>query len=233
MNNDFLFSNKFRGKDEVIQLSTYSKLKGKDFDLKKKENIQKLIELTKLKKIIATKQIHSNKVLTINKDNMNLAEKIEADAMISNVKGVGLMVLTADCVPVSLYDPTTESVGVVHAGWKGSILGITKETIVAMKKTFNSDPKDIIAVIGPSAGGCCYEVNKEMIDAFKVKYGDECFNENKLDLWRVNKSQLLEAGLKIENIEIQKICTICDIRFFSYRRQEKNAGRFGTLIALK
>jgi len=230
---DFFFSKKYKNIKNVIQFSTFSKFDTKDFDLQKDINLNKITDITKLKSIIKTNQVHGKNVFLLKKNNLTLAYKTEADAMITNIENIGLMVLTADCVPISLYDPKTISIGIIHAGWKGTKNNIANKTIKAMQKYFNLDPKNIVAIIGPSAGPCCYEVDKKMIKIFKEKYNHKCSAENKLDLWELNKNQLLDVGLKNENIEIQKICTICDNRFFSYRRQGKMAGRFGTIIALK
>jgi polyphenol oxidase len=229
----FLYSNKLQSLADIMQFSTLSAYEDSPLDLKSVKNLNKLKKIVGTEKIVKSKQVHSDKVLLVNNKNLALTDKIEADALITRLQNIGLMVLTADCVPISLYDPQSKSVGIIHAGWKGTKLNINRKTVDKMKEVFKSDPKKILAVIGPSAGPCCYEVSEEMIKEFRFSYGKNCINKNKLDLWEINKQQLLNLGVLEGNIEIQKICTICDKRFFSYRRQGEKAGRFGTIIALK
>jgi YfiH family protein len=88
------------------------------------------------------------------------------DAMITSIPEVPLVILVADCAVVSLYDPVNRAVGVVHAGWKGTVAGLAAKTVMKMAETFGSDPGKLVAGIGPSIGPCCYEVGGEVIDRF-------------------------------------------------------------------
>ena len=102
----------------------------------------------KRKNLILMHQTHSNKVIEIKKNNCN--KKIIADAMITKMRGTSLGVLTADCVPIILYDIKNNIIGCIHAGWKGAYLNIIKKTIFKMKKM---RPKNkIYASIGPCIG---------------------------------------------------------------------------------
>ena len=101
-------------------------------------------------------QIHSSIVNKI--DEKNIGQRIDGDALITNVKEVPLLILTADCVPVVIIDPKNKAVGVAHAGWRGTYDKICKNTIDEMIKNYKSNPEDLICVIGPSIGPCCYEV---------------------------------------------------------------------------
>ena len=197
-----------------------------------------------LNHFIFADQVHGDNItiITENEKGMgtsNLDTAIpETDGMITNVHGICLMVLVADCVPLLFYDPVKKVVGASHAGWKGTIKLIGKKTVEAMVDNYGCDPKDIIVGIGPSIGPCCYEVSQDVIGEVKKVFGDKhikpldngkgCF-----DLWSANKQPLIEAGVNEKNIEISDMCTICnnDV-FFSNRYYKGRTGRFGAGIML-
>ena len=106
-----------------------------------------------------------------------------------------------------------------------------------MHQKLGAEPGRIIAGIGPSAGKCCYRIGPDVVDKFKqAGLAEQCCQQRQgrfyLDLQRGNYRQLLKSGLRAENIEIMDICTICDDRFFSYRRDGSAAGRFGLIAAI-
>ena len=195
-----------------------------------------------------TRQEHGNKVFLINNENVlqnnnSLTSAIPvSDALITDCKGICLLIFVADCVPVLLFDYKKKVIGLVHAGWKGTASLITSKTVQQMQSHYECRVQDIVCAIGPSVGPCCYEVGSEVID--KVR---ECFpeglklihspnNGNKyfFDLWRANKIQLRSCGIPEENIEIASICTFChpDL-FFSSRKEHKLTGRFAAGIMLR
>ena len=98
------------------------------------KNLKRVAEVmnVKLKHLILMNQTHSNKVLEINKK--NYTKKINSDAMITNMNGIVLGVLTADCVPILIYDKKNKIIGCIHAGWKGAFKGVIKNTISKMRK---------------------------------------------------------------------------------------------------
>jgi YfiH family protein len=165
------------------------------------------------------------------------AEGIRADALLTDLPGVVLTILTADCVPILLCDPVRKVVGAVHAGWKGSRLEILRKTVEEMERRFGSDPGEILAAIGPAIGRCCYEVGPEVAEHFTEVEGAVVPGEGErfmLDLKAVNRSQLLEAGLKDAHIETSPGCTACESdRFFSYRKEGGCDGRFMSCIMLE
>ena len=177
-------------------------------------------------------QVHDKNVLEIYEDTIN--EIKDYDALVTKVPGKILMTCFADCVPILLFDPKNKIVASIHSGWKGTVKQIAKDTIEYMEEKYKSDVEDIIAVIGPSIGPCCFEVKgdvkKQFIDMFGIGV---CIN-NKIDLWLANKLQLLNCGLKEENIECMNICTCCnDDKFYSYRKGDVEEGRFSAFIMLK
>lgn len=164
------------------------------------------------------------------------------DAMVTNVAGVCLMVLSADCVPILMYDPAKEVIGVVHAGWKGTLCLIARKTAKVFQEQFGSSPHDIRAGIGPSIGPCCFEVGPEVISQARDRLGtSKEYIRNKsangkgyFDLWGANLRQLVQAGIPEKNIEVAQMCTCehADV-FFSHRSDKGQTGRFGAGIVIR
>ena len=190
---------------------------------------------------IVANQTHSDNIKLITQKETkgweSLSDAIEdCDALITDVKGVVLTILTADCVPILLYDRQKEVVAAVHAGWKGTKAQIVSKTVQKMSEMYGCDPKDIIAGIAPSIGRCCYEVGEDVVAHFS--HIPEGFtpvgHKYMLDLPFINKQQLLNAGIQEENIEMSHVCTACNVdRFFSYRKEQGCSGRFMSMIGIK
>jgi len=189
---------------------------------------------------IVANQTHSNHVKIISKrEEQGWSSKESAifncDSLITNQKNIMLTMLTADCVPILLFDPKKNLVSAIHAGWRGTKDEIVIQTVEKMKEEFNSDPKDIIAGIAPSIGRCCYEVDLGVAKYF-IKYNsvfDKIEEKYMLDLPLINKKQLLNSGLKDENIELSNICTSCKVDdYFSYRKENGCSGRFMSMIGI-
>ncbi len=187
-----------------------------------------------LRDLIYMDQIHSSNIALI--DNSMQTKIPDTDALITNEKGIYLMVLVADCIPILFFDPVKKAVGAAHAGRAGTFQNISEKTVKKMKESFKSNPEDIIACLGPSIRECCYEVSKEIADITVKNFGEKYIKKRDggyyLNLQELNKDQLLKAGLKEENIEISKECTRCEKKYFSYRR-EGVTGRFAAIISLK
>ena len=192
-----------------------------------------------LKNLSKNKQIHSNIVNKVDKD--NIGQIIDGDAIITNEKNVPLLILTADCVPVVLVDKVNKAVVLVHAGWRGTYGKICSETLQSMKENYNTNTEDVVAIIGPSIGKCCYEVSYDLVEKFSalLPNADEKIYEIRdekyyLDLWEINTQILKEFGVLKSNIINMNICTSCNCdRFFSYRKHEKTPKRIGTFIEIK
>jgi len=193
----------------------------------------------KFESMTAAKQVHNNKVAVVKREmrgkgaNDHGSALDEIDAMVTDIPDILLMIQVADCVPLLLYDPKQKVIAAAHAGWRGTVLEIARNTVNSMVKRFKSDPAYIYVGIGPSIGPCCYEVGHEVIreaskDLIKTRNG-----KNYFDLWEANKSQLIEAGIPASNIEISRICTHCNSdTFFSSRAGGGVTGRFGAGIML-
>lgn len=190
---------------------------------------------------IVANQTHSDNISIITSSNKTwLSEQEEhaienCDALISNQKNIMLTILTADCVPILLFDPKEQIVAAIHAGWKGTEQAIALKTVKKMQEEFNCNPKNILAGVAPSIGKCCYEVDWNVAKHFEhiEQAYDNKGEKQMLDLPHINQLQLLNAGLLDKNIEMSKICTACEVAdYFSYRKEEGCSGRFMSMIGL-
>ncbi len=192
------------------------------------------------KKFIVANQTHSDNISVIkdlsDRGWNNLESAVDnCDALITNQKGLMLTILTADCVPILLFDIKERVVSAIHAGWRGTQKEIVYKTVQKMQKEFNSNPQNIIAGVAPSIGRCCYEVDwgvAKYFTDYKNAF-DRVGNRYMLDLPLINKQQLLNIGLKEENIELSNICTSCQVdEYFSYRKENGCSGRFMSIIGI-
>ena len=169
----------------------------------------------------------------------------DTDALVTRERGIVLAVLLADCVPVILFDPLTPAIGVVHAGWKGTVAHIVRNAVVGMQRELGSDPHSLLAVIGPSIGPASYEVSADVAERARAEFPDEGIvrphgsghtpgnDKYLLDLWGANAADLLAAGVPRERIEVAGVDTFqCSGQFFSHRRQQPT-GRFMALAMLR
>jgi len=209
-----------------------------------KKNVNKNLALVSKKmkinqkRLLLMRQTHSNKVIIINKKNKN-SKKFNSDAMITKMKGLGLGVVTADCVPIILYDIKSQIIGCIHAGWKGSSSGIIENTIKKFKK-LNSNNK-IFASVGPCIGKKSYEVDINFYKKFisKSKKNTVYFlkkNNNKklFNLRKYVNDKLIRLNVKVDHVNHDTFKE--KNRFFSYRRSqklhEKDYGRCISVISL-
>jgi hypothetical protein len=148
---------------------------------------------------------------------------VEADGQATALHGLGAMVLTADCLPVAL-GASGGAVAMVHAGWRGLAAGVLEEGVRAIRDLDGG--REIVAIVGPGAGACCYEVGEEVHAAFDGAHRDG----RNIDLKAIARERLFAAGVA----EVQDVaaCTICDERFFSHRREGARAGRQGGVVWL-
>jgi hypothetical protein len=144
------------------------------------------------------------------------AAAIDADGHATACRGLGMMVLTADCLPVALG--SEHAVAMLHAGWRGLAAGVLEEGVRALKELGGRD--QLTAVIGPGAGACCYEVGAEVRSAFA---GAGTHMRGNIDLHAIARERLLAAG--VAEVRDLELCTICDARWFSHRREGARAGR--------
>tara|TARA_B100001057_G_scaffold308373_1_gene308479 strand:+ start:15 stop:776 length:762 start_codon:yes stop_codon:yes gene_type:complete len=209
----------------------------------KRRNIKKNLNYVAKKmnvessKLILMHQTHSNKVVEIKKSNYH--KKVIADAMITKMKGLSLGVVTADCVPIILFDLKNEVIGCVHAGWKGAFLGVIRNTISKIKK-INSDNK-IYASVGPCIGEKSYEVDKDFYNMFlaksrnnKVYFANKNKTKKLFNLRKFVTDKLVKADIKVDQVNHDTFTQKGN--FFSYRRscklKQKDYGRCISAICM-
>lgn len=160
------------------------------------------------------------------------------DGLITDVPGIPLLLRFADCVPIFLYDPAHQAIGIAHAGWRGTVAKVLTNTVRAMRDAFGTEPRALMACIGPSIGPCCYEIGADVQERARRAFPDapSVLVRNNgalhLDLWQANAVQLRALG--VEQIEIAGVCTADRTHdFYSWRRENAVTGRFAALIALR
>lgn len=188
--------------------------------------------------LVTVRQVHGENVFLVEKRTKKEYETVEADSIVTHLGGMAIGVLTADCLPVLLFDPGKKAIAAVHAGRKGTVKCVVEKTVAVMRRKFGSDPEDILASLGPHIGWCCYGVGEEVASEFKETFGDCGLHigaeEVRLDLKAVNLMQLKRAGLREKNIDAVGSCTSCrNDLFFSYRKDGGTTGRQLSFIMLR
>lgn len=188
-----------------------------------------------LDRFLTVTQVHGTDLLVIDAPNPEFSHflKLECDGIVTNQPGITIAVCVADCVPILLHDPVKRVVSALHAGWQGTVGNIAGKGVEAMVSMFGSDPKDILAAIGPSISRCCYEVDAPVRDAFRkagaaweLHAQEQGEGKWLLDLGAANRQLLLDAGLASGQIESEELCVCCNQElFFSYRRDGGDTGR--------
>lgn len=189
-------------------------------------------------------QTHSSVVHRVDQSHVlgsTKAPVLEGDGLMTDVPGLLLGVLTADCVPVLVVDTRRRAVAAFHAGWRGTFQQIVEQGVARMQKEFGSVPGELAAAVGPAIGPCCYTVGAELRSQFcdRFAYGAELFSTGegeaiRLDLAEANRRQLLAAGLDAAAISMIGACTSCQSdRFFSHRAEGGKTGRLMAVIGLQ
>ena len=193
--------------------------------------------------LVFSHQVHKTEIRTVTEDDKGSGivrprDYSEIDGLITNIPGIPLVTFYADCVPLYFVDKKNQAIGLSHSGWRGTVGKIGEKTITAMYENYGTDPKDLVAVIGPSISQDAYEVSADVANEFKDIFTNEQLEdiieekENgkyQLDLWQANYHILLEAGVVEENIHISGVCTASNSDLlFSHRASD---GKRGSLAA--
>jgi polyphenol oxidase len=164
----------------------------------------------------------------------------DTDALITDEPDVLLVQYFADCVPLYFLDPETGAMGLAHAGWKGTVADIAGQTVSQMAAAYGTKPADLIAAVGPSIGGCCYEVDETVIRHVRPIAHPEGVlttaseGRARLDLKELNRHFMIKAGILPSRIEMSRWCTGCrtDL-FFSHRKENGSTGRMMSWLGRK
>ncbi len=173
-------------------------------------------------RLARVRQVHGTAIHAVEEENLGAFSENApgimpaGDGLITNVPSIALGVSVADCVPLWIYDPVRRALGVFHAGREGTVARMATAGLDAMRERYGCLPEELLCVIGPSAGPCCYEVSEEMAEGLKGR-GFPVLGRN-LDLWETNRHQLVQSGVGAGNILITGICTLCGKGFHSYRK---------------
>ncbi len=163
---------------------------------------------------------------------------LRADVILSNKPGITLLMRFADCVPIFFHDPIHKVIGIAHAGWMGTVRGVTRIAIESMQASFGSKPDEVLAAIGPSIGPDHYVVGQDVVSEVQQAFGQNASHllrrragEVHFDLWMANRLTLEWAGVR--QIELAGLCTACHTEdWYSHRAEHGRTGRFGAIIAL-
>ncbi len=166
----------------------------------------------------------------------------DVDGMITNVPGLVLVTSYADCVPLYFVDPVRKAIGLSHSGWKGTVGHIGQKTVWKMHEVYGSEPKDIVAAIGPSICQSCYEVSEDVAEAFRANFTDNEAEDilldkgngkYQLDLWKANWYVLTDAGILPEHLSVTDLCTAChpDL-LWSHRKTNGQRGGLSAFLSL-
>jgi YfiH family protein len=169
-------------------------------DAKNKEELKTICEEINIEidNITSNNQVHSDIVNIIT--DKNISQKSEGDALITNLKNVPLLVFTADCVPIAIMDTKNKAIGLVHSGWRGTFDKISEKTIKAMQENYGTNPEDLICVILPSIGKCCYCVSDDLAQKFYDKFSNICS-----DVYEIR-----EEGCEIKVDTSEKEASTCE-----------------------
>jgi YfiH family protein len=203
---------------------------------KVKANRQRIKQSLGINHLVSARQAHGDQIQIIKEIPDHDQEIDGVDALVTDKRGIALMIQHADCQAILLHDPTQSAIAAIHCGWRGSVIGIIEKTVLKMQYFYNSRAQDISACISPSLGPCCAEFinhRQELPDTFLAFQN----RLNYFDFWQISRSQLMAAGLQPEKINVMEICTACNPDFFSYRRTRRRdgegiTGRNCSIIAL-
>lgn len=190
------------------------------------------------KDVVSAHQVHGNGIAVVGRN--DLGKVIPAtDGLITDSPSVNLMLRFADCLPIFLYDPARQAVGLAHAGWRGTVTKVAERMASMMVEVVGCDPRQMIAGLGPAIGPCCYEVGAEVMEVVQAsldgwekvvrRLDGDTF---RFDLWEANRQQLMDAGIR--EIEVSHMCTACRTdEFFSHRAEGGRTGRFAAVAGIR
>lgn len=190
-----------------------------------------------LAKVVHMRQVHGKQVEVISKPR---SVPPACDGLITAQRGIALLVQTADCVPLLMWDARQNAVAAIHAGWRGTLARVARQAVSSFREQFAADAQSIHVAMGPAIGPCCYEVGEEVFRAYteQLHGSEDLFSPGSrgrkhLDLFRANRSQLTEGGVPSGQIYSSDFCTSCeDHLLYSYRKEGKGVGRLMAMVGV-
>ncbi len=239
------FSTRHGGVSEGVWKSMNPSFSRGDDEKHALENIKRIANALNMpyENMVFSKQTHTTNVRIVTEADKGKGVVIErdytdVDGLITHKANIPLVTFYADCVPLFLVDPNHKVIASSHSGWRGTVNKIGLATVLKMQEVYGTDPKDLVAVIGPSICGKCYEVSEDVANQFKNAF-DSCFwndilvdkylvpktheTKYKLDLWRANEIILINAGIPKNQIHISGLCTHCNAEYLWSHRTTGNA----------
>ncbi len=213
------------------------------------ENYKRIMESmgVDVNSIVISRQVHKTNIRRVSEEDRGKglfvpADYEEIDGLITDRPGLVLVTKYADCVPLYFVDLRKKAIGLTHSGWRGTVAKIGRITVEEMARSFDSDPEDILAVVGPSICQACYEIGEEVAREFKSAFPSDWKDiliekdcgKYQCDLWAANRIVLSEAGLRPENIHISGVCTCCNSDLlFSHRKMGGKRGSLAAFLSLE
>jgi len=175
----------------------------------------------------------------VHRENDNAADLVKADAVVTAVARAPLTIFYADCVPIFILDCKKPAIGLVHAGWRGTLTNVVGETVEVMKRECGSSVESCLFSIAPSIGPCCFAVDEDVAAQFVETFREwkdlmvTTSNKCHINLWEINRRLIMSKGVPERNVVKASLCTACNgDMFFSYRRDRRVTGRMAATIML-
>lgn len=188
------------------------------------------------RRVLTAMQVHGNRIgiVDVATELGSYSSNLSADALLTNRADIYLSIKVADCLPVYVYDPSSRAIGLIHAGWRGSLLGITERTIKEAQNHLGLKPATTIALLGPSIRSCCYEVSSDVGILFPPTAQQNRKGKHYISLQEVNALELKASGIKASNIVDTNQCTFCNPgAYYSFRRTGQRGERMYAILGLK
>ncbi len=199
-------------------------------------------------KVVLSHQTHTTNVRLVTKEDAGKGtvrerDYTDVDGLITNEPGLPLVTFYADCVPLYFADLKNKAIGLSHSGWRGTVGRMGEQTLKAMHEAFGTNPQDVIAAVGPSICGDCFEVGSEVVAEFANAFSKEqmkllCHAGNGdrsyIDLWKANRIVLEEAGIPEQNISVTNLCTRCNPDLlYSHRIMGAQRGNLAAVLMIR
>lgn len=263
-----LFSTRLGGISEGIFSSMNLSFTRGDDNMAVLENYRRIARVMEsdVSQFVCSDQTHTTNVRIVTREDAGKGvirdrDYSDVDGLITNERGLVLATFYADCVPLYFVDPVKKVIGLSHSGWRGTVAGMGRVTVEKMSEVYGCNPKDIHAAIGPSICQSCYEVSREVADAYlegleQSKINGISFTEQEMEaqfdavfmqknerqvdekkyqmnLWKANELVMRAAGIRPENIEVTDICTAHNKEYlFSHRASNGKRGNLGAFLML-